>query len=205
MKTIILALFCGWLLSTPGNRLKPILGTVAVFVMTGVIDVTAIQVAVQTWATTDYPASQVFPTPYELENPLMEKAFAEAQSHGIDPLLFLALIKQESDWNPDAVSPKGAIGLTQIMPFNASSCGLTVEELYEVDNNLRCGAFFLTDALSYWNNKFPDDKTKAVQHALAEYNAGRKAVENRNALSDFPETQKYVERITNHYLQLASK
>jgi len=205
MQAIILAFFCGWLLSTPGNRLKPILGTLAVFILTGVINLTTVQQWFNEGSEWGSEPSSVFPSPYELENPLQEKAYAEAQRHGIDPLLFLALIKQESAWNPDAVSPKGAIGLTQIMPFNASSCGLTVEELYDTDNNLRCGAFFLAEALVYWNNKFPDDKTKATQHALAEYNAGRNAVENKNALTAFPETQKYVQRITQHYTTLASK
>jgi hypothetical protein len=110
-----------------------------------------------------------------------------AKKYGIYEELFLALITQESAWNPQAESPKGARGLGQVMPFNAAKCDMTEEDLWIPQCNLTCSAIILSEALNYWKG--------AIDHALAEYNAGRDAVKNRNALTEFKETRRYVARI----------
>ena len=125
----------------------------------------------------------------------------------IDQRLFRALIKQESRWNPNAKSPKGATGLAQIMPFNARLC--TREKLastsdkqdwlLDPDNNLYCGAKILKSELVYWDRKYPSDRELAIKSALGSYNAGRHAVENRNALTAFRETRNYVATIWSNY------
>lgn len=111
----------------------------------------------------------------------------KARDFEIDETLFVALITQESKWNPQAESSKGARGLGQVMPFNAKKCGITEDDLWLPRCNLGCSALILKEALDYWKGD--------VKHALAEYNAGRDAVENRNALTEFRETRIYVARI----------
>ena len=131
--------------------------------------------------------------------PYQEMAVDAARKEGIDPKLFLALIEQESAWKVDAVSPKGAVGLGQIMPSNAKSCGLTVDELKVPEENLRCSAFFLGSALRYWEGIYPNNSTMVVKKSLGEYNSGRDAVINNNSIDRYPETKNYVNRILTNY------
>lgn len=138
---------------------------------------------------------------------LKQKANRHAKRWKIDQRLFRALIKQESRWNPNAKSPKGATGLAQIMPFNARLC--TREKLastsdkqdwlLDPDNNLYCGAKILKRELVYWDRKYPNDKELAIKSALGSYNAGRKAVEEKNALDRYKETRNYVAKIWSDY------
>lgn len=106
-----------------------------------------------------------------------------AGQHKIPVDLFLALINQESRWNPKAVSPKGAIGLGQLMPGTASDLGVdpTVPE-----QNLAGAARYL--AQQY--NTFGDWNT-----ALAAYNAGPGAVKKYGGIPPYKETQNYVNSI----------
>ena len=138
---------------------------------------------------------------------LKQKANRHAKRWKIDQRLFRALIKQESRWNPNAKSPKGATGLAQIMPFNARLC--TREKLastsdkqdwlLDPDNNLYCGAKILKSELVYWDRKYPNDRELAIKSALGSYNAGRKAVEEKNALDRYKETRNYVAKIWSDY------
>ncbi len=138
---------------------------------------------------------------------LKQKANRHAKRWKIDQRLFRALIKQESRWNPNAKSPVGATGLTQVMPFNARLCTkeklvtkLEKQEwLLDVDNNLYCGAKILKSELVYWDRKYPNDRELAIKSALGSYNAGRKAVEEKNALDRYKETRNYVAKIWSDY------
>ena len=121
---------------------------------------------------------------------LGEVADAYARKHGLDPRLFRALITAESAWDPDAVSPVGARGLTQVMPATGrSECGLSPDELLDVEKNLDCGASYLAQMLSVKNGSIP--------HALASYNAGPGNAER--ALKSWPETRRYVRQIMAEY------
>jgi soluble lytic murein transglycosylase-like protein len=143
---------------------------------------------------------------------LKTKATRYAKKFRIDAKLFHALIQQESRWKVDIRSRNaegkfiGATGLGQIMPFNVPLC--TKEKLNEServawlknpDNNLHCSAKILKSELVYWDRKFPDNAEKAIKHALGSYNAGRSAVEFKNAITAYRETRNYVATIWSNY------
>ena len=116
-----------------------------------------------------------------------EYAMLLAIRNGVDVDIYIRLITQESKWDPAAESHAGARGLGQIMPFNASRCGLTDNELWEWKKNLECSIKFFADAVRYWKGDY--------RMALCEYNAGRNACLNRNAAQSFRETRRYISKI----------
>lgn len=107
-----------------------------------------------------------------------------SEQHDIDPLLFEALIWQESRWNPSARSPKGAVGLAQLMPGTAANLGVNP---YDVLANLEGGARYLKAMLTQFNGD--------TRLALAAYNAGPARVAQYQGVPPFAETQNYVEAI----------
>ncbi len=106
-----------------------------------------------------------------------------AAEAGIDPSLFLRLIRQESGGRATARSPKGAYGFTQLMPGTAQDLGVDPND--PVDN-LRGGAKYLRQQLDSFND---------VSLALAAYNAGPGAVRRHGGIPPFAETQNYVQSI----------
>lgn len=87
---------------------------------------------------------------------------------GLPESVIKALVKKESSFNPRAVSRTGARGLTQLMPSTASSeCGLSEDELFDINKNISCGASYLKKQLDYFQR---------LDLALAAYNAGPGAV-----------------------------
>lgn len=106
-----------------------------------------------------------------------------AQTYGIPEDLFLRLVQQESGFNQGAVSPKGAIGLAQLMPSTAAALGVDPSDPEE---NLRGGARYL---------KMQYDKFGSWRLALAAYNAGPEAVEAHNGIPPYDETENYVKVI----------
>jgi hypothetical protein len=105
-----------------------------------------------------------------------------ARAHGVAEDLVWAIIRQESDFNPTAVSPKGALGLMQLMPGTAASLGVT--DPFDVEQNINGGIKYLESCL----NRFNGD----VGLALAAYNAGPDNVIKYRGCPPFPETQHYV-------------
>lgn len=92
-----------------------------------------------------------------------------ADAHGIDRRIFRALVRVESGGNPKAISPVGARGLAQIMPFNARRCGLrSSDQLWDVVNNVRCGAKILSEEISNYDGN--------IVKALQAYNGGPRCV-----------------------------
>jgi soluble lytic murein transglycosylase-like protein len=88
-----------------------------------------------------------------------------ADAHRIPRRVLKALVKVESAYNPKAVSPVGARGIAQIMPFNAKRCGLPdADHLWDPTYNLRCGARILREELDVHGD---------LQRALTVYNCGR--------------------------------
>jgi soluble lytic murein transglycosylase-like protein len=104
-----------------------------------------------------------------------------ASAAGISAALLSALVWQESRWNPGAVSPKGAVGLTQLMPETARELGVDPRD---ATANLAGGARYLRQLL----NAFDGD----VEKALAAYNAGPGRVIKANGIPAIPETRAYV-------------
>jgi soluble lytic murein transglycosylase-like protein len=107
---------------------------------------------------------------------------AAAKKHGVDPALLAGLVKQESGFNPNAGSPAGARGLTQLMPGTAAGLGVT--DVLDPIQNLDGGAKYLRQQL----DAFGGDVTRA----LAAYNAGPGAVQRYGGVPPYAETQNYV-------------
>jgi hypothetical protein len=108
-----------------------------------------------------------------------------AKQHGVDEKLIRAVLAKESGGNPLAVSPKGAMGLMQLMPETASSMG--VQDPFNPEQNLAGGVKYL----KYCLNRFGQNVTLA----LAAYNAGPEAVQKSGGVPPYPETQQYVASI----------
>lgn len=116
---------------------------------------------------------------------IVEKASAE---HGVDPLLVRSVMQVESNFNPNAVSPKGAMGLMQLMPSTARQMGVT--NAFDVRQNIEGGVRFLR----YLKSKFQDDRL-----VLAAYNAGEGAVKKHGWIPPYPETVEYVYKVGRKY------
>ena len=112
-----------------------------------------------------------------------------SEKYGIDGDFIKAIIKQESGFNPNATSKKGAMGLMQLMPKTAESLG--VLDAYNPSQNIEGGVKYLKSLLEkYDNNK---------EMALAAYNAGPNAVKKYGGIPPYKETQNYVNSIMNTY------
>jgi soluble lytic murein transglycosylase-like protein len=110
-----------------------------------------------------------------------------AARHHVDPNLVRALVKVESNFNPRAVSKKGAMGLMQLMPATARMYDL--RNPFDAAQNLDAGVRHLKGLLK----NFRGD----VSLSLAAYNAGQGAVERNGGIPPYTETRNYVTRITN--------
>ncbi len=108
--------------------------------------------------------------------------------YGIEPALLKAVAKVESNFDPQAVSPKGAQGLMQLMPETASA--YRVREVFDPRENLRAAAAYLRDLL----DEFGD-----LSLALAAYNAGPEKVRAYGGIPPYPETRAYVRRVLSFY------
>jgi hypothetical protein len=114
---------------------------------------------------------------------------AAAARHNVDPSLVRSVVKVESNFNPNAVSRKGAMGLMQLMPSTARS--LNVANPFDPAQNVDAGVRHL--------RKLLDNYGGDVRLSLAAYNAGSGAVTRSAGVPRFRETQNYVRRITDLY------
>ena len=108
-----------------------------------------------------------------------------ASAHAVDEALIRAVIHAESAYQPDAVSPRGARGLMQLMPETMAE--LQVSNVFHPDTNIDGGTSYLAKML----NQFGGD----VELAAAAYNAGAGAVRNHGGVPPYPETREYVRRV----------
>lgn len=114
-----------------------------------------------------------------------------SERHHVDPALVRAVIRTESNGNPAAVSNKGAQGLMQLMPTTAQQLG--VANVFNPQDNIEGGVKYLQQQLTRYNGD--------LDKALAAYNAGPGAVDRAGGVPKYKQTQEYVRKVTNSYLQ----
>ena len=152
--------------------------------------------------TTELPASQVAgfereeeaspeaqpatPAPVPAPEPADPRKLVDeiARKYSLPREFLHSVVLAESAYRPHVVSPKGAIGLMQLMPVTAKAYGA---DAWDPAQNLDAGARYLSELLVKYNG--------GVWHALAAYNAGPGAVEKYNGIPPYRETREYVERI----------
>jgi soluble lytic murein transglycosylase-like protein len=117
--------------------------------------------------------------------------------YGLDPNLLAAIASVESAGNADAISPKGAQGLMQLMPATAARFGV-VDSFDPVSNTI--GAARFINYLRQWRAAHGADAPLTLTELLAAYNAGEGAVEKYGGIPPYPETQEYVRRVLIAYL-----
>ena len=117
-----------------------------------------------------------------------EAVEAAAKQHAVDPLLVHSVIQAESNYDPFAVSPKGAQGMMQLMPATARRFG--VKNSFDFADNIEGGVRYLR----YLMDLFQDEKL-----AVAAYNAGEQAVMRYGGVPPYPETKSYVRTVTGSY------
>ena len=123
-------------------------------------------------------------------------------THGIDYELLQALIATESGFDTQAVSPKGAVGLMQLIPPTAARYGVKADKntpiekkLTDPKTNIRAGSSYLRDLMTLFPGK--------LELAVAAYNAGEGAVQRAgNKIPNYPETKNYVKNVMQLYKQL---
>ena len=130
---------------------------------------------------------------------------AASQTHGVDVELLKAVVVTESAFNTRAVSPKGAVGLMQIMPTTAQRYGVQADrgatvsaKLTDPELNIQTGTRYLADLLRLFGGQ--------TELALAAYNAGEGAVARAgNRIPNYKETQFYVQKVMGIYRVLQSR
>ena len=113
---------------------------------------------------------------------------ASARRHLVEPALVKAVIRAESNFVPDARSPKGALGLMQLMPATARMHN--VVRVFDPRDNIEGGVRHLRLLLNQYNGN--------VRLALAAYNAGSEAVARHGGIPPYPETLEYLDRVLRY-------
>ena len=116
---------------------------------------------------------------------------------GLPPAIVHSIARAESGYREDALSPKGAIGLMQLMPKTAAKLDADPNDPVQ---NAEAGARYLRDLLQRYEND-PHQVSKAV----AAYNAGPAAVDKYNGIPPYPETVQYVNRVLKQYQKEQAK
>lgn len=125
--------------------------------------------------------------------PYQSLIVAAAQKYGLDPALLAGIVKQESNFNPNAKSGAGAKGLTQLMDSTARGLGVT--DPYDPAQSIDGGARFLSELM----HQFHGDQSLAV----AAYNAGPVAVQKYGGIPPYEETRIYVPKVLGYAAQFS--
>ena len=129
------------------------------------------------------------------DKPYAKLIHSAARDAALDPALVHAVIFVESGYDPEARSPKGAIGLMQVMPDTGLRYGINDLTL-SPKVNLRAGTLYLKDLMRLFDNR--------LELVLAAYNAGEKVVQRYGErIPPYPETQRYVPAVLAKYRELA--
>ncbi len=133
------------------------------------------------------PGPPIHPPPCDaLPAPEVDSLVTQAaQREAVDPALLHSVMQQESGFHPCALSPKGAMGLMQLMPATASAFG--VKDPFDPKENTSAGAKFLKELLDAYGGD--------ISLALGAYNAGPGRVNEAGGVPPIPETIDYVKRI----------
>lgn len=135
------------------------------------------------WKEGDYEAQTI-----ELDDRYREIIYRASRIYDVEEPLIMAMVKVESNFRPDAISPKGAQGLMQLMPETARR--YRVDNSFNPRDNIYAGALHMKTLLI----KYQGD----VELALAAYNAGPGAVEKYKGIPPYKETQNYVRLVLNY-------
>lgn len=169
----------------------------------GVIELPAVSIAM--FEDDDYIAPPPVPPPAETQPATTRVTETKPASPAVDPKSAVrgaavrnglpktfveSVAKAESAFDPKAVSPKGAIGIMQLMPETARALGADPKD---PEQNIDAGTRLLRELLL----KYDGDVAKA----LSAYNAGEKAVDRYQGIPPYPETQRYVNRVVRDYLR----
>lgn len=125
---------------------------------------------------------------------MMDYAERYSRAHNLSPALIKAIIKAESNGERFAVSPKGAQGMMQLMPFTAKR--LNVSDPFDPIENIEGGVKYIKELLGTFGGN--------LVHAVAAYNAGPAAVKKYGGIPPYAETRLYVQRVMIYYRQYRS-
>ncbi len=114
---------------------------------------------------------------------------SSCDKHGVDPKLVHSIIAAESDYDPGAVSRRGAVGLMQLMPETATTYGAA--NVFDPGENIEAGVRYLKDLFRIYQ----DD----LDQILAAYNAGPDALKKYSGIPPFPETIRYIHKVKALY------
>ncbi len=115
-----------------------------------------------------------------------------SKKESLDWKLVFSIIKYESNFNKDAVSPKGAMGLMQLMPATAKT--YNIKDPFDAEENIKIGIKHFRELLNSYNND--------IQLALAAYNAGKESIKQYSGIPPFKETQNYIKSILSFYSKI---
>jgi len=159
----------------------------------GVVHLTNIMPIKTRYRQTNYHGSKKKRVPRHSINSYIQEA---ATRYNVDPMLVMAVIKVESDFDHRAVSKKGAIGLMQLMPDTANE--MCVENPFDPRANIMGGTRYLGKMLSRFDGN--------LSLGIAAYNAGPTRVAMaKNKIPGLPETIRYVKKVMHHYQRYRSE
>lgn len=181
------------------DRIERAGGIYILHIGAGRVEVSAAEVAEVEYgpAPLPVPPAPVEPEPRRVALSPKELVTAAARRHGLPEEFVHSVAMAESAYQPRAVSPKGAIGVMQLMPGTARHLQA---DPHDVEQNIDAGARLLRELLL----KYQDDPSP-VRRALAAYNAGEGAVRKHNGVPPYRETQVYIERVIGNYWRLVGR
>ena len=112
-----------------------------------------------------------------------------SQKHKVPPTLVHSIIKAESNYDPWAISPKGALGLMQLMPETAIQ--YKVNNVFDPKQNIEGGIKYLVDLIKLYDG--------STEHVLAAYNAGQEAIKRYGGIPPYKETKNYIRKVMESY------